>query len=203
LARHLVLASASPARLFLLRSAGLDPEVVVSAVAEDGVDHLAPTDAVMALAERKARAVAESYPARPEARPESLVLGCDSLLEFEGQVWGKAATSEEVVRRWQQMRRQTGLLHTGHFLVDLASGRSRGTTDTAVVSFGDPSDREIAAYAATAEALAVAGPFTLEGRSAPWIDFIEGSYGTITGVSLAVLRDLMAQLDVELIDLWS
>lgn len=196
--RRLILASASPARRFLLESAGLRPEVVVSHVAEDGVDHLAPVEAVAELARRKGQAVAD----RPEVGP-ALIVACDSLLEFEGEAWGKAASGEEVVSRWKRLRGSTGLLHTGHFLLDGSSGDAAAETDTAVVHFGRPSDDEIGAYARTAESLQVAGPFTLEGRSAPWIDSIEGNYGTITGISLPVVRRLLGRLGVDLLDLWA
>ena len=195
--RRLVLASASPARRFLLENAGLAPEVVVSHAAEDGTDHLRPADAVAELARRKGRTVAERLD-----RPDALVLACDSMLEFAGECWGKASSREEVVARWHRLRGGRGLLHTGHYLLDAADGREAMRTDTAVVHFGRPDDDEIMAYAATAESLQVAGPFTLEGRSAPWIDAIEGSYGTITGVSLAVVRELLGQLGVRLVDLW-
>lgn len=197
--RRLILASASPARRFLLESAGLSPEVVVSHVPEDGVGHLAPARAVAELATRKGRAVA----GRPEAGVGALVVACDSMLEFEGEAWGKAASGEEVVRRWKRLRGSRGLLHTGHFLLDTSSGADAVETDTAVVHFGRPDDAEIAAYAATPESLQVAGPFTLEGRSAPWIDSIEGNYGTITGISLPVLRRMLARLGIDLLDLWS
>ena len=195
---RLILASASPARRFLLESAGLRPEIVVSHVEEDGTDHLPPRDAVGDLARRKAEAVAA------RARPATaLVVACDSLLDFEGEAWGKAASPVEVAARWRRMRGRTGLLHTGHVVVDTGTDRTVSETDTAVVHFGHPDDREIEAYARTAESLEVAGPFTLEGRSAPWIESIEGNYGTITGISLPVLRRLLARLDVEITDLWS
>lgn len=202
--RRLILASASPARRFLLESAGLSPEVVVSHVPEDGFDHLPPARAVAELATRKGRAVA----ARLEAGtgPDgagALVVACDSLLEFGGEAWGKAASGEEVVSRWKRLRGSLGLLHTGHFLLDTSSGADAVETDTAVVHFGRPSDAEIAAYASTPESLQVAGPFTLEGRSAPWIDSIEGNYGTITGISLPVLRRMLARLGIDLLDLWA
>ncbi len=197
--RRLVLASASPARRFLLESAGLAPEVVVSHVPEDGVDHLPPAQAVAELAVRKGRAVA----AQVSAAGGPLVVACDSMLEFEGEAWGKASSGEEVVSRWKRLRGGRGLLHTGHFVLDTASGADAVETDTAVVHFGRPSDAEIAAYASTPESLQVAGPFTLEGRSAPWIDSIEGNYGTITGISLPVLRRLLDRLGTDLLDLWS
>lgn len=198
--RRLILASASPARRFLLESAGLRPEIVVSRVPEDGVEHLAPELAVRELAARKGRAVAERVAAGTGG---PLVVACDSMLEFEGEAWGKAASAEEVVSRWKRLRGSTGLLHTGHFVLDTASGTDAAETDTAVVHFGRPTDAEIAAYAGTPESLQVAGPFTLEGRSAPWIDSIEGNYGTITGISLPVLRRLLGRVGIDLLDLWT
>lgn len=195
--RRLILASASPARRLLLEAAGLHPQVVVSRVDEGDTEGLDALEAVSVLARRKAEEVA----GRPEAR-DALVVGCDSLLEFDGETWGKPASADEVVHRWKRMRGSSGRLHTGHVVVDTVGGRVVGETDTAVVYFGRPSDVEIDAYARTEESRQVAGPFTLEGRSAPWIDAIEGNYGTITGVSLPVLRRLLARLDVDLIDLW-
>lgn len=195
--RRLILASASPARLALLQTAGLDPRVVVSHVDEEGVGGLAPVDAVAVLARRKGEAVA----ARPEAGG-ALVVACDSLLEFEGEAWGKAASADEVVYRWKRLRGSSGRLHTGHFVIDTASGAHAAATDSALVRFGQPTDVEIDAYARTPESQQVAGPFTLEGRSGPWIDSIDGNFGTITGISLPVLRRLLRCLDVEIIDLW-
>jgi septum formation protein len=124
------------------------------------------------------------------------------MLEFDGQTWGKAGSVTEVVQRWQQLRGGRGLLHTGHFLTDAATGAEAAQVDTATVHFGSPSDEEIDAYARTAESHQVAGPFTLEGRSAPWIEGIEGNYGTIMGLSMAVLRRLLAGMGVRIIDLW-
>ena len=198
--RRLILASASPARRQLLEWAGLSPEVAVSHVSESGVEHLPPSEAVLFLAQRKAEAVAQTViaPADPP-----IVVGCDSMLEFEGQIWGKPGSPAEVIERWRRLRGREGHLHTGHCVIDTATGSMAAATDTATVCFGDPDDREIERYSRTAEALEVAGPFTLEGRSAPWIDSIVGNYGTITGVSLALLRRLLAEVNVEIIDLWS
>lgn len=196
--RRLVLASASPARRFLLESAGLFPEVVVSAVDEDGTDRLPPTDAVLTLAERKGRAVAERIDG-----PPALVVACDSMLSFDGETWGKASSPGEVTARWRRMRGRSGHLYTGHVVIDTATGRSAAEADRALIRFGNPTDAEIASYAETGESLQVAGPFTLEGRSAPWIDSIEGNYGTVTGLSLVVLRRLLARLGVGITDLWA
>ena len=196
-ARRLVLASASPARRWLLESAGLEPEVMVSNVDEGGTDHLAPPAAVALLAARKGEAVAARI--RPD---DALVVACDSLLEFDGRTWGKAAGADQVIQRWRLMRGSTGRLHTGHVVVDAATSETVSETDTALVRFGNPTDGEIEAYAGVDESREVAGPFTLEGRSAPWIDSIDGNYGTITGLSLPVLRRLLGRLGVEIVDLW-
>lgn len=204
--RRLILASASPARRYLLESAGLRPEVMVSHVDEDGTDHLPAAEAVAVLAQRKGEAVvARVAPAAgdPDRDRGPLVVACDSMLEFGAETWGKAATAEEVIRRWKAMRGNRGLLHTGHYLADTASGAVALETDTAVVHFAQPTDEEILAYAATAESRQVAGPFTLEGRSAPWIDSIEGNYGTITGISLPVLRRLLDRLGIGIVELWA
>lgn len=209
--RRLILASASAARLGLLRSSGLDPEVVVSNVEENGVDHLPPGEAVTVLARRKARAVADRVArAAPGDGTGALVIGCDSMLEFEGHVWGKAMSAAEVTERWTRLRGREGRLHTGHCVIDTgASDRpggglsTRAATDSAVVRFGCPSDREIEAYSTTPEALSVAGPFTLEGRSGPWVDSIDGNIGTVFGISLVVIRRLLGEMGIEVIDLWA
>lgn len=203
MARRLILASASPARRWLLESAGLAPEVVVSDVDEDGTGHLPAPEAAAALARRKGRAVASRLETAGAPADPPLIVACDSMLEFGGETWGKADSAEEVIRRWKAMRGSTGLLHTGHFLLDPSTRFEAAETDTALVRFGSPSDAEIAAYAATDESRRVAGPFTLEGYSAPWIDSIDGNYGTITGISLVVLRRLLAAAGVEIVELWS
>jgi septum formation protein len=182
----------------LLQDAGLDPEVMVSGVDEGGTDQLPPAEAVMVLARRKALAVAADV---PEGDP-ALVVGCDSLLEFEGQARGRPPTPEAARALWHRLRDRTGRLHTGHCLLDTATGREAGATDSALVRFGAPTDSEIDAYVGTGEPLAVAGAFTLEGFGAPWVEGIDGNYGTIAGLSLPVLRRLLRQLGVELIDLW-
>lgn len=169
----------------------------MSRVDEDGVDHLSTVEAVSLLAERKGLAVASRLTGDP-----ALVIACDSILEFEGEQWGKALTAQEVVTRWTRMRGRTGLLHTGHFLTDTATGAIASEADVALIRFGVPSDDEIEAYATTAESLQVAGPFTLEGRSAPWIASIDGNYGTVTGISLPVLGRLLSILGVEITELW-
>lgn len=194
--RPLVLASASPARLRLLRDAGLDPHVVVSDVDESVVEATEPRAVVQELASRKARVVADGF-------DDALVVGCDSMLLLDGTVLGKPADAAEATARWQAMRGRTGTLLTGHTVVDAATGRSACGVGATEVRFGTPTDAEVAAYVATGEPLRVAGAFTLDGRSAPFVDGIDGDPGNVIGLSLPLLRALLAELDVRLIDLWA
>ncbi|MEG3630612.1 Maf family protein [Streptomyces poriticola] len=196
--RRLVLASQSPARLGLLRQAGLDPEVIVSGVDEDAVSAPTPAELALALAEAKASVVA----ARPDVMG-ALVIGCDSVLELDGQALGKPADAEEATARWKAMRGRAGTLQTGHCVYDTVAGRYASATASTVVRFGDPSDDEIAAYVASGEPLHVAGAFTLDGRSAPFIDGIDGDHGNVIGISLPLVRRLLGQLGVQITALWA
>ncbi|MEU6051354.1 nucleoside triphosphate pyrophosphatase [Streptomyces xanthochromogenes] len=196
--RRLVLASQSPARLGLLRQAGLAPEVVVSGVDEDALSAPSPAELALVLAEAKAAAVAD----RPEVAG-ALVIGCDSVLDLDGQALGKPADAEDATARWKSMRGRSGVLRTGHCVIDTATGERASRTASTVVRFGEPTDREIAAYVASGEPLYVAGAFTLDGRSAPFVDSIEGSHGNVIGLSLPLLRTLLGELGVSITDLWA
>ncbi|MGW2524592.1 Maf family protein [Streptomyces sp. NPDC001617] len=196
--RRLILASQSPARLNLLRQAGMDPEVIVSGVDEDAITAPTPADLALALAEAKASVVA----ALPEAQG-ALVIGCDSVLELDGQALGKPADAEEATSRWKSMRGRAGVLQTGHCIWNTAAKRYVSGTASTVVRFGDPTDEEIAAYVASGEPLHVAGAFTLDGRSAPFIEGIDGDHGNVIGLSLPLVRKLLAQLGVGITELWA
>jgi nucleoside triphosphate pyrophosphatase len=193
-----ILASKSPARLALLRSAGFDPEVIVSGVDESEV--MAGSDAAKICAEL-ARLKCAAVAARPAAAG-ALVLGCDSVLDFDGEVWGKPDGPAEAVARWQRMRGRSGVLHTGHHLVDNRTGREVGAVGSTVVRFAEVTDAEIRAYVATGEPLEVAGSFTVDGRGGPFVSGVDGDPGTVVGVSLPLLRDLLAELGVAVTDLW-
>lgn len=181
-----VLASASPARLKLLRQAGIEPSVVVSDVDES--DATGPAaDVALALAVRKASAVAS-------AQSDALVLGCDSVLELDGAALGKPRDAADATARWRRMRGRSGVLHTGHALVDTATGRRAVEVASTVVHFADLSDEEIDEYVATGEPLKVAGAFTIDGLGGPYVDGVEGDPHNVVGLSLPLLRRLLDRL---------
>ncbi|WP_051426397.1 Maf family protein [Jiangella gansuensis] len=206
---RLLLASQSPARLATLRSAGIEPVVQVSGVDEDAVLEEArrrgpvpPRDAPLLLARAKAEHVAG------RTFTDMIVLGCDSILELDGEVHGKPADPDDAVRRWRRMRGRSGVLYTGHWLIDLrepddgGTGRALGETAGTTVHFADLSDAEIDAYVDTGEPLRVAGAFTIDGLGGPFVTGIEGDHHAVVGLSLPLLRTLLAQLGVGITDLW-
>ena len=197
---RLVLASASPARLATLRSAGLRPEVDVSGVDEDALHADDVPGLVAVLARAKAEAVARRRQA-VEPTAEQLVIGCDSLLELDGEGLGKPVDAAEAVRRWRSMRGRHGVLHTGHHLVRLPDGATRSATASTTVHFADLDDAEIDAYVATGEPLVVAGAFTIDGLGGPYVTRIEGDHHNVVGISLPLLRELLAELGVAWTDL--
>jgi septum formation protein len=204
----LVLASASPARLGLLRTAGFDPVVVVSGVAEDGVDGLPAPDVARTLAGRKADAVAARLAGEQHGQHEAhaggtIVLGCDSVLEFGGEIRGKPASAEQAVAWARGYRGRSGTLWTGHAVIHLGSrSRALGVAET-LVRFGHPSDDEIDAYVATGEPLAVAGGFTIDGYAAPFVDGLDGDHTNVLGLSLPLLRRLLGELGFSVTQLWA
>lgn len=194
--RPLVLASASPARLGLLRAAGLDPVVRVAGIDETAAPGETTSDQVLRLAGDKASAVGD-LPAG------ALVVGCDSLLELDGNGLGKPGSASVALERWQRMRGRSGRLLTGHCVLDTTTGRAASAVGCTVVRFGTPSPEELRAYVASGEPLQVAGGFTLDGRSAPYVDGIDGDPGNVVGLSLPLLRTLLAEHGVPIHELWA
>jgi len=186
----LVLASRSTSRRRLLESAGLKPTIIVSDVDEetDFFNSMTPEDMVIALAITKAHTVCEqlNYPA--------IVIGCDSTFEFEGESLGKPVLAHIAKERAQRVRGKSGYLHTGHCVIDTSQGREISDRITTKVTFTDMSDAEIDDYVESGEPLHVAGGFTLDGFSSPFIPSIEGDYTNVVGISMPFLRSAMNQL---------
>jgi len=195
---RLVLASASPARLATLRSAGIEPVVIVSGVDESQVDGLPAAELALQLAELKCAAVA----ARDDLPRDALVLGCDSVLELDGEALGKPLDPADATRRWRAMRGNTGVLHTGHSLRDTGTGQVAAATAATTVHFAQVTDEEIAAYVATEEPLHVAGAFTVDGLGGAFVSGIEGDHHNVVGLSLPMVRELTAELGHSWTGLW-
>ncbi len=192
-----MLASASPARLAVLRAAGFAPEVIVSDVEEDSVTGRT-ADVALELAERKATAVA----ARLDG-DSALVVGCDSVLEVDGATRGKPASVDEARAWWASVAGRTAVLHSGHCVIDTASGARASAVASTVVRYGSPTKAEMDAYLATDEPLRVAGGFTIDGYAAPFVDGIDGDHGTVLGLSLPLLRRLLADVGTPIVELWA
>jgi septum formation protein len=204
---RLVLASQSPARLATLKAAGVIPEVVVSGVDEDQVladaadrfGELDPADAVLVLAQAKAEEVASRL---DDTAADAVVVGCDSMLEIDGTIVGKPADADDARERWRTMRGGKGVLHTGHWVVDLrdddagGTGGTIGSTSSTTIWFADIDDDEIDAYIASGEPLQVAGSFTIDGLGGPYIERIEGDHHGVVGLSLPLLRTLLGELSI-------
>ena len=191
----LVLASGSAGRLRLLRAAGIDPEVVVSGVDETYDDGLDTAAAVAELAERKAAVVAGQ-------RPDALVLGCDSMLDFGQRAFGKPASADEAADLWRRLSGREGTLCTGHCLIEPGGGRRIRAVARTVVRFGVPTEAEIAAYVASGEPMGMAGAFCIDGLGAPFVEGIDGDPGNVIGLSLPLLRRMLADLGLAITDLW-
>jgi septum formation protein len=192
--RKLVLASSSTTRLRVLRDAGFDPVVAVSGVDED-VDCPDTESAVALLARRKALAVSEHF-------EQAIVVGCDTMLDFEGRSLGKPAGPAAAGALCRMLSGNEGVLHSGHFVLDTRTGLSAEGVARTRVRFAVMSDDEIEAYVATGEPLSMAGGFSIDGYGAPFVESIEGDHTNVLGISLPTLRRLLTALDVEIVQLW-
>lgn len=192
-----VLASASPARKRLLQSVGIEPIVRPSDFDESQIRLTDPLALVEALALGKANVIAPQF-----AGTHTLVMGCDSVLAIQGEIYGKPETPDIAIARWQTMRGQVGQLYTGHALIDIQRQRTVVQTGITQVYFADVCDREIEAYVATGEPLNCAGCFALEGKGGAFVEKIDGCHTNVIGLSLPLLRHMMMQLSYELTDFW-
>ena len=193
---RVILASASPARLAVLRAAGLDPQVIVSGVDEDAYTAPSTAELVDVLASAKAGAVAAGL-------DDGVVIGCDSMLDLEGRAYGKPTDAANAIQLWHEMSGKSGTLFTGHSVIEVASGRSVRAVAATTVRFGTPTDAEISAYVATGEPMIMAGAFTIEGLGGWFVDSIDGDHNNVIGISLPVLRGLLGDLGLSIPALWN
>ncbi len=191
-----VLASASPARLKTLRNAGVEPEVIVSGVDEDDITAESPGELARTLATLKARAVVATL------TDHATVLGCDSVLELDGVAYGKPGTPEIARERLRMMSGRSGILHTGHCLFDTRTRQEIRELASTTVHFADLTDAEIDAYVATGEPLVVAGSFTVDGLGGPFVAGLEGDYHNVVGISLPLVRRMLAEVGIAWPSLW-
>jgi nucleoside triphosphate pyrophosphatase len=198
----LILASASPARLATLRSAGIEPLVEVSGVDESLVQQADPARLAMMLAELKGLQVVTRHPGVVPG-PRTLVLGCDSVLDVDGVGYGKPGSPREAVERLRRLRGRSAVLHTGHHLTDLSTGTSSAEVASTRVVFGSFTDDEIEAYVATDEPLAVAGAFTIDGLGGAFVEGVEGDHHNVVGLSLPLLRRMVGGLGIGWHQLWN
>ncbi len=184
-------------RLRVLREGGFAPEVIVSGVDEDDV--LGPTDEIaLVLADRKATAVADRLGGEP-----AIVLGADTVLDVDGETRGKPASVDQARAWWASVAGRAAVLHSGLCVIDTDTGQRASGVASTTVHYGTPTPQEIDAYLATDEPLRVAGAFTIDGYAAPFVDRIEGDHGCDLGLSLPLLRRLLADIDVPITELWT
>lgn len=204
MSRTVLLASASTSRYSLLLNAGITPLVQVSHVDEDTISaKLSPistAELCVALATAKGEAVVQQITVTENRN--LLVIAADSMLEFEGESYGKPDNPDVAIARWKAMRGKYGYLHTGHWVMDLVSGQIRSGVAGAKVEFADISDAEIIAYVKSGEPLSVAGGFTHEGKSAAFITKMTGDSPAVGGISLALLREFTMDMSIEWTQLW-
>jgi septum formation protein len=194
---QIILASSSPSRLRLLESVGVKPEVIVSGIDEESpeFDSLSPSDLVIKLASLKANAVKSRAPIN------SLIIGCDSTFDFNGKSLGKPLNRENAIERSKLLSGKFGYLHTGHCIIDVKNGKEINKLSSAKVQFAEMTNEEIVDYVDSGEPLNVAGGFTLDGLSAPFITSIEGDPSGIIGLSLPLLRNMVMSLGYSWLDI--
>ena len=191
----LVLASASPARYKLLKTAGIEVTICKSNFDESQVKLDNPLELVQTLALYKAQTVANQF-------TDVLILGCDSVLAIDDEIYGKPESSQEAIARWQKMRGHHGILYTGHALIDQKQEKQIIHCGITKVYFAAISDRTIEEYVASGEPLKCAGSFAIEGRGGAFIDRIEGCHSNVIGLSLPLFRQMLTELNYKITDFW-
>lgn len=206
---RLILASASPGRRKVLRQAGVDPLVIVSGVDEDALmaalgDDATPAKVTTTLSKAKAKAVAQTL--TPELAADCVVIGCDSMLFRDGRLWGKPESEQAALAGWRDMAGRSGDLHTGHCVIRLRDNvieQEAADITVTTVTFGNPSEADLAAYVRSGEPVAVAGGFTLDGLGGWFVDGVNGDPSSVIGIGLPLTRTLLERVGVSIAELWA
>ena len=207
---QLILASASPARLATLVSAGINPIVRVSHIDEEAIESSmsasTPSEIAQALARAKCEKITQELADANELTPNTIVIGCDSVFELNGKPYGKPRNAIEAKSRWQEMMNKTGTLHTGHYITftnERSQQSSAEATASTQVHLGELTEPEMDAYLLTGEPFAVAGGFTLDGFGGAFVQGVTGDPSNVVGISLPTVRNLLQQLGITWTDLWN
>jgi septum formation protein len=192
----------------VLRDAGVDPLVIVSAVDEDAIIAAHPDESPAQVVSLLAAAKADDVVCRlsPDLAADCVVVGCDSMLEVDGQICGKPGTVDVARTRWHAMAGREGVLHTGHAVIRIRDGQhvhKTAQSAATTVRFGTPTQSEIEAYLGTGEPLAVAGAFTLDGLGSWFVDGIDGAPSNVIGISLPLLRRMLGVVGISVAELWN
>jgi septum formation protein len=207
---QLILASASPARLATLVSAGINPIVRVSHIDEEAIESSmsasTPSEIAQALARAKCEKITQELADANELAPNTIIIGCDSVFELNGKPYGKPQNAIEAKSRWQEMMNKTGTLHTGHYITftnERSQQSSAEATASTQVHLGELTEPEMDAYLLTGEPFAVAGGFTLDGFGGAFVQGVTGDPSNVVGISLPTVRNLLQQLGITWTDLWN
>jgi len=191
-----ILASASPARLQLLKSAGIKPITFHSNFDESQIKVNDPLELVQILAQKKAETVSPLF-------TDSLILGCDSVLALNGKIYGKPQNPQGAIERWQEMRGKEGFLYTGHALIDQVQNQQVVRCGITKVYFANISDRMIKQYVKSGEPLACAGCFAIDGKGGLFVEKLEGCHSNVIGLSLPLLRQMLSDLNYDVTNFWN
>jgi len=197
-----ILASASPARLMLLRSQNFKPIVIASEINEKEIKAQYKNSATEVIVKELSIAKANYVLNNNVSLNNGILIAADSMLEFNSQSLGKPLNAENAIERWQQMRGKTGILHTGHTVIRLDNKQTITRVISTKVEFANVDDQEILDYVATTEPLYVAGAFTIDSLGAAFVKQVHGDHSNVVGLSLPALREIVRELGLSWTSLW-
>ena len=197
-----ILASASPARLMLLRSQNIQPIVIASEINEKEIEEKYKDSSTEIVVKELSIAKANYVLTNNVSLNTGILIAADSMLEFESESLGKPLNAENAIARWQKMRGKSGILHTGHTVIRLDNRQTITRVISTKVEFANVDDKEILDYVATSEPLNVAGAFTIDSLGAAFVKEVHGDHSNVIGLSLPALREIVRELGLSWTSLW-